>query len=269
MLKKKIEFYDERAEEIDSSFLSADHTIDKDIQGMLEALQFQMEKIGGVTAGDDKFTPVIKALSALKTATVDTESRKVIDGVIADTYAKVETSVLDYIGIDKESNSFNLIRDLYATEYQDFVSALYEFFIMNRLDNLANYLFNKIIDNARDYTQEYKDTVDKKDFVTKLEKKHLKSPLAYVILDRLDNIIHDALVDESEEDFLALLVKNNEDEWCNAKISEAFDSVFIPRLKKAYFGNILDESGKESLKIITLDLYRRFMDYYKPQQPQE
>jgi hypothetical protein len=261
---KRTESYDiDEEERIDSLILPHEYAVNADVDIMAETVQNQLDNLNSVSKKEDKLSSLVNTLDNLKKNITDPDSKKIVQDFLDDMLRNVVSSIEKNLGTEN-SNSFNLIKDLKETEFRDFSMALYEFFIVNRQENIERYLLNKIILNYKELTQVYKEQIDRKDIVAKSDKKKFKNSPSFIIANKLDDIIRDIVTSEEEDEFLELVVKDNEDEWCNAIIMDEFDTIFVPKLRKFYFGDILDISGEDSFREISLELYREVTEHFKP-----
>jgi hypothetical protein len=261
---KQVESYDaDNEERIDSLILPCEYAVNADVSIMIETLQHQLDNLNSVSKREDKLSPLVQTLENLKDNIDDPESKKIVQDSLDEILEAVISALENSLEISG-SNSFNLIKDLKETEFKDFSLAAYEFFVVNRQENIERYLYNKIILNYKEIAQTYKEQVDKKDIIAKSDKKKFKNSPSFIIVNKLDDIIRSIINAEEDDDFLELATKDNEDEWCNSVIVDEFDTVFVPKLRKFYFGNILDISGEDDMRDISLEVYRKISEYFKP-----
>lgn len=271
MLEKPINEVFDKYENTDNyaDISSNTATISPDIRTMEDALMNQMNNLGHVPESEpeDKFSALFNSVGILKKSLANNrelndEKINVINTYISDIRQNLFEIMKKYIGIDENSNAFGSLKDLEASELQNFIEALYKFLVTFRLENLVNYVYNMVNRNFKALVQTYKPMVNRQDLGAKDARRKAKSLDCAVILDKIDEITKDILSGSFEvEDFLSELTKGLEDNWHNAMIIEEFEAVNIPELQTAYLGDIL--SSGDSLRQLTMKVYSLLSERYK------
>lgn len=239
------EIYDDDDEKNSARLIDVDYPLNDSLQYGVDSVFFQLENLHQVNPSEaiNHLNPLIKSISiAISNAEGkdgDIEAANLLKSYFYDTIIKILNIVKKYLYIDPESTTFKLEEDLIATEGIELASGLYEFLVVYRYENIANYVYQTVITNKEVISLEYKEKVDRKDLSSKSERKKVKKPCYAVIFDQLDLIIKEILMGKYQpEEVLFAITKDKEDEWHNDVVLTALESVALPKLFTSYIGSL-------------------------------
>lgn len=272
MQTKVNETYDEFEEDISANLLNPELIIDEDIQTKFNAIKFQLENLNKIypSTARNNLSEFIENLSVISNAMEEkkeSEKANILRTYMNDSLKFILQEMKEYMGIDPNSNAFNLIEDLMTTEGRDFVQALYEFLVVYRYENIVNLVFNIIESRIEDLAETYKPQVDRKDISSKTEKKKFKNTNISIIVNKLETIIDDILNGSFEiSDPITTITKGLEDNWHNSVVLEEMDYISVPKLTTVYFGDLYKQENKsEAYSMLVLSVRSKIYDKYASQ----
>lgn len=266
------ETYDDKEEENSSGLLGASFTVSDDIKVKFDALMFQLSKLFVVTGTTpiNHLESILDDIELTKSRLIpeqDGERLKVINEFSRDTMLTVLDSFKKFMNIPEESNIFGNIEDLVETEGREFIIALYEFFVIYRLENITNFVYNVINRNFKDIAASFKESINRKDISTKSERKKMKSSEHALVIDRIEEITHDVLNGNLEigdsSSALETITAGLEDNWHNSVVSDELDSANIPSLLEVYIGDLRNsKDDHEAFSILVMQVRSKLVEKF-------
>jgi hypothetical protein len=266
------ETYDDKEEENSSGLLGASFTVSDDIKVKFDALMFQLSKLFVVTGTTpiNHLESILDDIELTKSRLIpeqDGERLKVINEFSRDTMLTVLDSFKKFMNIPEESNIFGNIEDLVETEGREFIIALYEFFVIYRLENITNFVYNVINRNFKDIAASFKESINRKDISTKSERKKMKSSEHALVIDRIEEITHDVLNGNLEigdsSSALETITAGLEDNWHNSVVSDELDSTNIPSLLEVYIGDLRNsKDDHEAFSILVMQVRSKLVEKF-------
>ena len=257
-----VEVFDQHEEDFEDIFEHSE-IITGDLRILAESLTNQMHSLHIVNFSPDNYLDgILVMLRALKAHYEESQRAEEVRTVLDfedEVLNTVYHSIMEYLEVDPETfhNTINI-----REEFREFVIALYEFFVIYRIDGVVNFFVSSIVDNKKDFVKTYKSDIDKKDIATYVERKKIRNFDNVVILESLNKIVADIVVsDEFKTDVLGSIVKNHEEELHNTYIFGEFESVAVPNLFSKFFANCMEENTVRSL--INVKIYSTLIESFQ------
>lgn len=184
---------------------------------ILENLRNQINELSGygkvnyIEIFDDKYNYILKNHS---------DNQEVIDKVTnirSEFYMTILEEIQDKFGFRLIFNDILLREELYKV-----IGAMYNFFILNLIDNLKNYFLNYIKIESKNIIRTFKNQINMKDLYFSLLKKKLNKENSILVFSvpKVPDIIEFAFI----EDFIDLVIKEDKDEYNYYIIDKLFNS---------------------------------------------
>lgn len=123
---------------------------------------------------------------------------------------------------DKFGFKFTFKDILLKEEFYGIIDCLYNFFIIEIGDNLKNFLINYIKKETKNIIRSFRNQINSKDLYFSLLKKKYNKENSIILysINKIPNIIEIQFI----EDFIDLIVKDDEDEYNNFIINKLFNT---------------------------------------------